>query len=233
MSKTKEYLSFFLAAVAKPWKIGAVVPSSRELAETMLQRLPFGTTESVVEIGPGTGAITELILARLKDPSQYLGLEINPDFIETLKKRFPGVTFQQDSAENLVHHFKDKKGPDYIVCSLPWTMWSDKQQSKLLNNILEPLVAGGTFVTYAYWPTFHAPAGQKFKKLLGRTVSKMEVSPIVWKNIPPAVTISAQSNSRQICFVKSGLISCVISARIESGSKYQIMKNETGKKQRR
>jgi len=188
MSKTKEYLSFFLAAVAKPWKIGAIVPSSRELAETMLQRLPIGTTETVVEIGPGTGAITELILTRLKDPSQYLGVDINPDFINALKKRFPGVNFQQDSAANLSTHFKDKKGPNYIVCSLPWTMWSDKEQATLLNNILEPLVSGGTFVTFAYWPTFHAPAGQKFKKLLGRTVSKMETAPIVWKNIPPAVT---------------------------------------------
>jgi len=188
MSKAKEYLSFFLAAAAKPWKMGAIAPSSRELAETMLQRLPIGTSETVVEIGPGTGAITELILTRLKDPSQYLGLDINPDFIETLKKRFPGVNFQKDSAENLGSHFKDKKGPNYIVCSLPWTMWSDKQQTKLLNSILAPLVSGGTFVTFAYWPTLHAPAGQKFKKLLGQTITKIETSPIVWKNIPPAVT---------------------------------------------
>jgi phospholipid N-methyltransferase len=191
MSKRKEYLSFFLAAAAKPWKIGAIAPSSRGLAETMLQRLPVGTTQSVVEIGPGTGAITEVLLPRLKNPSQYLGLDINPDFIRKLSLRFPEVRFQQDSAENLSRHVSksQEENPtvEMIVCSLPWSIWTSKQQKKLLDSILEPLAPGGTFVTFAYWPTLYSPAGLKFRRLLGQTFKTIETSRIVWRNLPPAV----------------------------------------------
>jgi phosphatidylethanolamine/phosphatidyl-N-methylethanolamine N-methyltransferase len=184
LTKTKENLKFFLAAVARPWRMGAIAPSSRDLAEQMLKKLNFGTSQKVLEVGPGTGAITELVLPRLKNPDQYLGLEINEDFVTSLHQRFPGVKFVNDSAENASSQVDTV---DYIVCSLPWSMWGGSVQEKLLQNVSKPLTPGSTFATYAYWPTLYTPTGRGFRKLLGRTFSTVETSQVIWKNLPPAV----------------------------------------------
>jgi phosphatidylethanolamine/phosphatidyl-N-methylethanolamine N-methyltransferase len=184
LNKAKEHFKFFLAAAARPLSMGAIAPSSRELAEQMLQKLTFGTTQNVLEIGPGTGAITEYVLPRLKSPSQYIGMEIDADFVTGLQHRFPGVGFINDSAENVSARVKSV---DYIVCSLPWSMWTPSMQEKLLQNISTPLSQGCTFATYAYWPTLYTPTGRNFRKLLGRTFKTVETSPVIWKNLPPAV----------------------------------------------
>jgi phosphatidylethanolamine/phosphatidyl-N-methylethanolamine N-methyltransferase len=184
MNKTREHFKFFLAAAARPWRIGAIAPSSPELAEQMLQRLNFGTPQKVLEIGPGTGAITQFVLPRLKNPTQYTGMEINKDFVEGLKLRFPGITFLNDSAENVDSQTKDV---DYLVCSLPWSMWVPNLQEKLLQNLSKPIISGGTFATYAYWPTLYTPTGRNFRKLLGKTFSRVDTSKVIWKNLPPAV----------------------------------------------
>jgi phosphatidylethanolamine/phosphatidyl-N-methylethanolamine N-methyltransferase len=184
LTKTKENLKFFLAAVARPWRMGAIAPSSRDLAEQMLKKLNFGTSQKVLEVGPGTGAITELVLPRLKNPEQYIGLEINGDFVNSLHERFPGVKFVKESAENAASQVDSV---DYIVCSLPWSMWVGSVQEKLLQNVSKPLSEGSTFATYAYWPTLYTPTGRSFRKLLGRTFKSVETSPVIWKNLPPAV----------------------------------------------
>ncbi len=164
--------------------MGAIAPSSPELAEKMLQRLNFGTNQKVLEIGPGTGAITQFVLPRLKDTAQYTGMEINKDFVEGLQRRFPGISFLNDSAENANAHAANI---DYIVCSLPWSMWIPALQEKLLQTLSEPIIPGGTFATYAYWPTLYTPTGRNFRKLLGTTFSRVDTSEVIWKNLPPAV----------------------------------------------
>lgn len=182
--KTKEYLSFLAAAVTKPFKMGAIAPSSKQLAEMML--LKFKPGDFIVEIGPGTGAITRVAQQRVKDPQRYVGFDINREFVEHLKEEFPALKFVQDSAENLGTHFQNT-AVDYIACSLPWNIWPSQHQEKVLQGVLQPLRSGGCFTTFAYWPTLYTPAGQSFRKLLKKNFKKVEVTPIIWGNLPPAV----------------------------------------------
>ena len=165
--------------------MGAIAPSSKRLAEMML--LEFKPGEFVVEVGTGTGAITRIIRQRLADPKQYIGFDINREFIEKLSGTFPDLNFVQDSAENLPAHFQNGAQSGYVVCSLPWAIWPSEHQERILNGIIEPLKEGGHFATFAYWPMLYWPVGLTFRKLLKKTFKKVEVTPIVWGNLPPAV----------------------------------------------
>lgn len=184
VSKTKEYLFFLSAVLTKPFKMGAIAPSSKQLSEMMLLKLRPGA--SVVEIGPGTGAITRVIRQRLSNPDHYIGFDINREFVEQLCHEFPDLKFVQDSAENIQAHVEGRP-VDYIVCSLPWNIWPSHHQEKILKGAVRPLKKGGHFATFAYWPMLYAPAGLGFRRLLWKTFKKVEVTKIVWGNLPPAV----------------------------------------------
>jgi phosphatidylethanolamine/phosphatidyl-N-methylethanolamine N-methyltransferase len=181
----KEYLHFLSAAVSKPFRMGAIAPSSKRLAEMMLLKLTPG--DWIAEIGPGTGAMTRIIQQRLIDPKHYVGVDINREFVEKLRVDFPEMKFVQDSAEHLGLQFKEGSNADYIVCSLPWTIWPAQHQAKILKSIVEPLKNGGVFATFAYWPMLYTPAGIGFRKMLKRSFKKVELTQIVWGNIPPAI----------------------------------------------
>jgi phosphatidylethanolamine/phosphatidyl-N-methylethanolamine N-methyltransferase len=185
LSKAKEYIRFLAAFAAKPFRMGAIAPSSKRLAEMML--LGMSPADLVVEIGPGTGAITRIIRQRLQDPKTYLGFDINREFIEKLRHEFPDLNFHQESAENLGTHFQNGTQPDTVVCSLPWAIWPAQHQARVLEGIIAPLKNGGHFATFAYWPTMYAPAGFGFRKMLSKSFKKVERTKIVWGNLPPAV----------------------------------------------
>lgn len=165
--------------------MGAIAPSSKRLAEMMLLGMSPG--ELVVEIGPGTGAITRIIRQRLQDPKDYLGFDINREFIKKLQNDFPDLSFHQESAAHIAQYFQDGKLADFVVCSLPWTIWPTEHQDKILKSIVGHLKEGGRFTTFAYWPTFYGPAGFGFSKMLSKTFKEVKRTQIVWGNLPPAV----------------------------------------------
>ena len=75
-----ESLAFIARFATEGTKVGALFPSSRALAEMMLEGIEFKDGDIIVEYGPGTGAFTELILERLPKGARYLGIERDPHF---------------------------------------------------------------------------------------------------------------------------------------------------------
>ncbi len=49
---------FLLEYIKNPSKVGAIAPSSRYLADGMIQSIDFNSAECIVEYGPGTGVFT-------------------------------------------------------------------------------------------------------------------------------------------------------------------------------
>jgi phosphatidylethanolamine/phosphatidyl-N-methylethanolamine N-methyltransferase len=186
-----EYLDFFRAFAARPKFTGAIAPSSRDLARMMVRGFDLPGSRLVVEVGPGTGAITRTILERLPRPERYLGLELNPDFVRRLRRRFPDARFVQGSAEDagaIVTQHGGGQPADYVVCGLPWSMFSTALQERILGSIASVLCEGGGFSTFAYVHAVQFPQMRRFRRILLRHFRRVEVSPVVWKNIPPAVS---------------------------------------------
>ena len=77
------------------------MPSSAALARAMLAPIDFASARTIVEFGPGTGAFTREIAARLTPGCRYLGIELNPEFVRKLAADFPRLTFVHGSVADL------------------------------------------------------------------------------------------------------------------------------------
>ena len=82
-----ENIQFLRAFLKNPGKVGAIAPSSPELAQTMVNGLEPNRDNIILELGVGTGAITKFIEPILPDSDSYLGLELDPKLHTTLRHR--------------------------------------------------------------------------------------------------------------------------------------------------
>src|SRR6202011_5407957 len=92
---------FIRSWIEKPLTMGAVTPSSRQLAQTMARYVDPHATGPVVELGPGTGPITEALVQHGVRPSRLVLVEYTPNFCRLLQKRYPGATVIQGDAYGL------------------------------------------------------------------------------------------------------------------------------------
>ena len=187
-------LRFLREFIGAPNRVGSIVPSSRELASVVVQEAKVPGADTVVEFGPGTGAITEQILLVLRPNAKFFAMEINPDFVKILKERFPAVQVFEDSASQTPYYLPQvgETHCDSIVSGLPWTVFSDDMQDELLDAIVTSLRPGGIFATYTYIHSTALPSGKKFRKKLKKRFSRVGETGVVWKNVPPAVVLWAE-----------------------------------------
>lgn len=174
--------------LVKPLTTGAVWPSSPELSRTLTEDIDIEQSKSVVELGPGTGAVTGFILESIAADAKFFAVELNSAVINPFRRRYPHVKLYNDSAVNLKEMMK-KEGLsqiDAVLSGLPWASFSDKLQEEILATIVDVLPKGGYFTTFAYLQGTILPTGINFRKRLEKYFSSVEKSRVVWLNIPPA-----------------------------------------------
>lgn len=176
------------------WKhTGAVAPSSRGLAKLVVETAGTCHAKTLLELGPGTGAFTEVLYQTLPKSSRYLGIDLNKGFIEKLKNRYPLFNFEAVAAQecNFKAFLGEEQKFDAIVSGLPWAAFPECLQVSILDQVLPWLKPGGTFVTFAYTGFHLLPAGQRFRNLLQNRSSKLDSTHTVWGNLPPAFVYQA------------------------------------------
>src|ERR1700680_253815 len=87
--------------IERPLATGAVTPSGRILARTMARYVEPELPGRVVELGPGTGPVTEALVEHGIDPARLILVEFNPRFCALLRARFPTATVLQGDAYRL------------------------------------------------------------------------------------------------------------------------------------
>jgi phosphatidylethanolamine/phosphatidyl-N-methylethanolamine N-methyltransferase len=179
--------TFFREFLKNCQNTGAIAPSSQKLAETMMKAARVGEARHVLELGPGTGAFTHEIEKTLAPGAAYLGLDVNPMFIATLRDRFSTLHFEQAEAQHFDYApFLSNGGFDTIVSGLPWAALPESIQNALLEKIFSVLKPGGVFATFVYTGIHWMPRGQRFRRLLTHRFPNVELTPTVWGNLPPA-----------------------------------------------
>lgn len=189
----------FLAAFARdPFATGAIAPSSRALAERMVENLELGTARTVVEVGAGTGAFTGAILAACAPDALVVAVELNPVFVAHLERRYPRVRAVHASVERLPEVLSRRGLPqaDVVVCGLPWAILDASTQGRLLSGIAGGLREGGGFATFGYVHCGLLPGSRRFRRLLDQDFIAFEASPVVWLNLPPAIVYRCRRGSR-------------------------------------
>jgi phospholipid N-methyltransferase len=178
---------FVATAIRHPAQTGAIVPSSASLARAMVDAAAIRPGHRVVELGAGNGAFTREVVQR--HPESPLAIfEISPTFAECLRRAFPQCHVLAESAEHMDRTL-DELGwgkADRVVSGLPWALWGEEQQVRILDAVVSALAPGGRFVTFHY---VHSRAlGRVFtmRRLLQERFRRVWHEPVVWTNLPPA-----------------------------------------------
>lgn len=158
-------------------------------SDLMTRALPHGA-DLVVELGVGTGAITQTLLSKVSHPEGYLGIELNPDMIEFAQERFPLLRFVNDSAENFPKYLNGRKVTG-VVSSLPWSLMPQATVTAILDAIYDNLTDDGVFSTYLTVHVLKTPAGRRVQAQLQDKFSSLE-SKLVLDNLPPVKVFIAK-----------------------------------------
>lgn len=178
-------LRFVGAFLREPLAVGSLWPSSSTLSRAVVHACEFRSSDTVVELGPGTGAFTELLLDRLDGRGRLMVVEISDAHIKLLRQRFPSCRIIHDSAENLPRHLGRRRA-DCIISGLAWGNMLPGVQDRIMRAIWSSLSPQGQFVAFAYAHAFVMPTSLRFRRLLFGNFARVETTPIVWRNLPPA-----------------------------------------------
>ncbi len=160
--------------------MGAVMPSGRLLARTMAQYVDIDSEGPVIELGPGTGAITNALIARGVEQKRLVLVEYNPGFCALLRDRYPQATVVQGDAYALRDSLWEvlKAPASAVVSGLPLVTKPMLTRLKLIRDAFAALSPGSPFVQFTYSVAPPIP-----RSLPGVST---EASERIWMNLPPA-----------------------------------------------
>jgi len=163
-----------------PFKIGAITPSSRDLARAMAKLVPESSHYPIVELGGGTGVVTQALLDRGIALEKLVVVERDPTLHELLRKRFPGVNVVRGDAAHLgaLLHPHGISKASAIVSGLPLLTFRKSVQQEIIDSAFAMLERGAPFIQFTYGP--FSPLPRKEFGLVGRVRKR------VLNNLPPA-----------------------------------------------
>ncbi len=181
-------LKFLAGILQSPFATGAIAPSSRRLARRIVRASKVDQASAILELGPGTGALTREIMHFKRVDATVLAIERRPDFADQLARQFPDVHVVKDCASRLRHHCQQRglEGADSIVSALPWSNLPIDLQERILREVSEFLREDGVFVTISCFGLHLMPRGRRFRRLLESLFSSVERSDFILRNVPPA-----------------------------------------------
>ncbi|HEX5509595.1 MAG TPA: methyltransferase [Pseudolabrys sp.] len=171
---------FIRSWIEKPLSTGAVMPSSRALARTMASYVDADARGPVVELGPGTGPVTEALVERGIDPARLVLVEFNPMFCRLLRTRYPAATVVQGDAYHLRRLLESflREPAAAVVSGLPLVTKPLRTRLRLIADAMALLTPGAPFVQFTY--AMVAPIPKSLSSITA------EASELIWRNIPPA-----------------------------------------------
>lgn len=180
--KFNQTVLFVQEALQTPKQIGAIAPSGSRLAASMADWLCEKPSGYVLELGPGTGAVTEWLIRKGLPQEKLVAVEMSKRLVEHLKQRYPLARILTGDAfeiEKILESLDIKPGQiSMVFSSLPLLNFPRNEAMTLADKLHDYLEPGGKLVMY----TYHL--GKKTRRPLGRL--QPVSSNIVWLNLPPA-----------------------------------------------
>jgi phosphatidylethanolamine/phosphatidyl-N-methylethanolamine N-methyltransferase len=200
-----EYGLFFREFLRNFHTTGAILPSGRALAKALSRYVaePSSTPRRIVEVGPGTGAVTQHIIGALQPTDRLDLVELNESFVRLLEHRLQNDPHFQPAADRIrvlhcpVEELSGGSTYDLIVSGLPLNNFSVDLVEKILKVLLNLLSPGGTLSFFEYIGMRRMKSvisnSAERQRLRGIRTAMHDVLKIheirrdaVWSNIPPA-----------------------------------------------
>lgn len=171
---------FLWCWMQNPASVGALVPSGRALAALMAQGISPGAR--VVELGAGTGTVTEAILEAGVRPEDLDIVEKEWPFIASLQAKYAGVQVHQADALQVGRRLCYLGGSvDFVVSGLPLLLFSRAQRMRILRGAFTLLKSGGALHQFTY--AARCPIDPDMLRKLGLKAARIGIAA---RNIPPA-----------------------------------------------
>ncbi|HEX3868795.1 MAG TPA: methyltransferase domain-containing protein [Pirellulales bacterium] len=198
---------FFREFVQNFHTTGAVLPSSRFLGSALTRYVAAHPSDrrprAILEVGPGTGAVTSCLVNRLAPDDRLTLVELNESFVTHLRGRFASEpSFARVADKTQIIHDRlenlDAAHPfDVIVSGLPLNNFSVSDVEQILSTLGRLLAVGGTlsFFEYIAVRTARCYVGSRKQRQRLRGISRALESLFaerrirrqwVWANFPPA-----------------------------------------------
>jgi len=184
-------VSFLRSWIERPLSTGAVTPSGKMLARTMARYVDPHSNGPVVELGPGTGPVTEALVEAGIAPSRLVLVEFNPTFCRILRARYPEATLVQGDAYSLRRLLETLllQPAAAVVSGLPLVTKPIKMRLRLIRDAFDLMLPGAPFVQFTY--SVASPLPQRLGGF------SAEASERIWMNLPPArVWVYRRSDNR-------------------------------------
>jgi phospholipid N-methyltransferase len=184
---------------------GSVLPSSRALGRALTRPMRQATApRRILEVGPGTGAVTAEIVRVLKPGDRLDIVEINAQFVSVVKQRFdedPLFQRHRDQARLLHMPLQEVPGEcvyDFMISGLPLNNFALALVNDIFQSYQRLLKPAGTLSYFEYiairalkMPLVSAPERERLQSLEEFLSERIDHSQIgedaVWWNVPPAV----------------------------------------------
>lgn len=177
-------------------KTGAIVPSSKYLAKDVVMFLRRETTRrkaplKILEIGPGTGTLTQAISSVIRPWDSLDLVEINPHFTRMLRRKFPQDNVNVYYADFLEYSIEYKY--DFIFSSIPYETVPEEITRKLWDKKLKCCSEGGKITYYKYLNFNHFRCKYEEELVKRLCIDKR----IVFLNLPPAQLFTLENRVEQ------------------------------------
>ncbi len=173
-------VQFIRSWMEKPLTTGAVMPSGKPLARAMAKWIDPEKEGAVIELGPGTGAVTAALVKQGVDPSRLVLVEFNPAFCRLLRTRYPEATVVQGDAYSIKRLLSSllRHPAAAVVSGLPLFTKPLRFRLRLLADAFTLLAPEAPFVQFTY--ALVPPIPRSYSGAHARASDR------IWLNIPPA-----------------------------------------------
>lgn len=181
----------------------SLLPSSPFLVEAMLAPAGLADARRVVELGTGTGTLTQEILARLGPEAVLYGVELDPDLAAATTSRLRDARLRvlEGSAAD-VHHLvaaEDVGQVDVVISSLGLSLMDEALRTAIVREAGRVLRPDGVYMQYAYaharWFAWSQRRREYFRwharPFLERHFHEVE-GRFVAANVPPAIAFTCR-----------------------------------------
>lgn len=181
VQEVKETELFFRQWLRSPKSMGSIIPSSMALARAVTSAVAWEPGQTVVELGAGTGAISQGLLEKGMPSEALTMIELDEQLYDYLRNRFPGVRVVHGDATKLSEIVAEQniEQVSTVVSGLPMVNMPFDFQRAIVQESMKSVKPGGFMLQYSYSPISPIPA-----KKLG---VKAEIVRFVLRNLPPAM----------------------------------------------
>jgi len=171
---------FIRSLPRNPLAVGALVPSSPQLSRLIASHVGCGSSH-VLEVGAGTGSITDALLSGGLPANRLLVIERDPSLVAHLRKRFPNIRIHCGDAEHAGAILGEEgiSQVQTLISSLPIRNLKGDDRIAIVRGMMKALAVDGQLIQFTYAANCPFPTARLglHAERLGR----------VWMNLPPAV----------------------------------------------